>query len=88
MPIGRIPALGQPGAPFFVSKNITEFLRAYDTLTEDYMVSLEVKWSRFLQYVDLSVRGQIRGITEYSAEDFSRYNEGNFYEALKEDFAQ
>ena len=43
MPIGRIPTPRQPKALFFVSKNIIEFLRAYNTLIEDYIVSLEVK---------------------------------------------
>ena len=57
-------------------------------MAEDYLVPPEVKWARFLQYVDLSVREQIRGMAEYSAGNFRGYEEENFYEALKEDFAR
>ena len=85
-----MPVPGQPGAPLFAGKDVTEFLRAYDSMAEDHLVSAQVKWACLPRYVDISIREQVKAMPEYSAGNvnFCGYNEAAFYSALKDEFAR
>jgi len=43
VPVTPMPVPGQPRAPLFTGKDVTEFLRAYDSMAEDHSVSGQVK---------------------------------------------
>jgi len=90
VPVTPMPVPGQPRAPLFTGKDVTEFLRAYDSMAEDHSVSGQVKWARLPRYLDVSIREQVRAMPEYAAgaTNFAGYNEAAFYSALKDEFAR
>ena len=43
VPVAPMPIPSQPRAPLFAGKDVTEFLRAYDSIAKDHKVSAKVK---------------------------------------------
>jgi hypothetical protein len=61
-----IPQPGTPGAPLFTGRNITEFLRLFDDLCDDYGVDASQRARRVTRYCSLEIGTYLRMILEDS----------------------
>jgi hypothetical protein len=55
-----MPPRGTPGAPFFGGKNITEFIRQFDDLCDDYDVPRDQKVRRVLRFCSTEIEEYLR----------------------------
>jgi hypothetical protein len=62
----HFPRPGQPGAPRFDGKNVSEFLEEWEDLASEYDLSDEQKVTKIVRYCDRSVAVVIKALPEFT----------------------
>ena len=65
-----LPQPNTPGAPLFNSKNISEFLKAWENFYKDYLVSEADRLRKLPRYYSRLIRIYIETIPEYEKKDW------------------
>jgi hypothetical protein len=81
-PSGQLPIPGNPGAPYFDGRNVSEFIEQLKDLFKECESDLETRRNRLVRYTTPVEREEIKSMPEY-AEPVDLYNEEKFYEALR-----
>jgi hypothetical protein len=87
-PLGIRMPLPRPGsaeAPMFDGNNISNFLKEYSEMCEDYGLTPEAKRERLVRYVAVGYKDEIERMSSFCAED---YSEKAFYDELRTEYAE
>ena len=82
------PKPGTPGAPFFTGKNVSEFIKTWENMCEDYRLSAADQHRKLPRYCDRLIRFKVETLPEYKAKDWQGLKKAMLKEYRKDDAEQ
>ncbi|KAF7508862.1 hypothetical protein GJ744_008571 [Endocarpon pusillum] len=82
-----LPAPGSQGAPWFMGKNVTDFLETFDNLCDDHGFPEADRLKKVRRYCEFKTREYVQALL-YNAEDWESFKKELKKEYEKEDVHQ
>lgn len=84
-----LPLPGAPGAPpTFNGRNVTSFLKKYESMCDNYQIDTSVRLKRVSEYCEDDIARELEAFTTWTEKDWKKLKAEMLYEWRKEDAEQ